>query len=107
MSDTMPGTPPVDDWEGGYDIFDPDYVKDPYPVWDDLRSQCPIGHTDRWGGSWLPTKYDDVVNMARMVPELSSSDPIVVKNPDSDGSYQGVNAPPISADPPVTPGRGG
>lgn len=101
MTDTIPPTPPVGDWENDYDIFDPDYIRDPYPIWEDLRSQCPVAHTDRWGGSWLPTRYDDVVNMARMVPELSSKDPIVVSNPNADSSYQGVNAPPISADPPV------
>ncbi len=99
MSDTTPGTPPVEDWDCDYDIFDPDYVNDPYPVWEDLRGQCPIAHTDRWGGSWLPTEYNDVVNLACMVAELSSSDPIVAKSPNADGSYQAVNAPPLTADP--------
>ncbi len=104
-----PSTDPVTDWASDYDIFDPDYVTDPFPVWDDLRAECPIAKTERWGGSWLPTTYEDVVAMARMVPELSSSDPIVVRPPDdgpSDhgdggGSYHTVNAPPISSDPPV------
>jgi cytochrome P450 len=37
----MTGTPPVTDWARDYDIFDPDYVVDPYIVWDDLRQQLP------------------------------------------------------------------
>ena len=40
--------------EVDYDMLDADYVADPYPVWEDLRDQCPIAHTQRWGGSWLP-----------------------------------------------------
>ncbi len=101
-----PTTSPVEDWTTDYDIFDPDYIADPFSVWDDLRQECPVAHTDRWGESWLPTRYEDVVALARMVPELSSNDPIVVRPAEDtdenlvDG-YRVVNAPPISADPPV------
>lgn len=103
----VPNTAAVEDWTTDYDIFDSEYITDPYPIWADLRDECPVAHTDRWGGSWLPTKYEDVVAMARMVPELSSEDPIVVRPPEADqvikpgGAYHTVNAPPISADPPV------
>ena len=41
---------PVTDWTTDYDILDSEYVADPYPVWDDLREQCPIAHTERWEG---------------------------------------------------------
>ena len=47
----MTTTPPVNDWATDYDIFDESYVKDPVPVWNDLRGKCPIAHTERWGGS--------------------------------------------------------
>jgi hypothetical protein len=30
---------PVSDWTSDYDVFDPDYVVDPYPVWEDLRER--------------------------------------------------------------------
>ena len=66
------------DWAGDYDIFDPQYVNDPYGIWDELRQSCPIAHTDRWGGSWLPTRYDDLQAMVRMVPALSSKSPAVI-----------------------------
>ncbi len=110
MTDQMPQTPPVEDWTSDYDIFDPDYLTDPTLIWDDLRNECPVAHTERWGGSWLPTKYDDVVRMARMVDVLSSTDPIVVRPPENNagdpnapesGYTQAVNAPPISSDAPV------
>jgi len=103
----MPNTASVQDWTTDYDIFDAEYITDPYPIWADLRNECPVAHTERWGGSWLPTKYDDVVAMARMVPALSSADPVVVRPPEADqhiepgGSYHTVNVPPISADPPI------
>ena len=94
-----PITATVEDWTTDYDIFDSEYITDPYPIWADLRGECPVAHTERWGGSWLPTRYEDVVAMARMVPELSSADPIVVRPPEADqviapgGSYHTVNAP--------------
>lgn len=103
----LPNTAKVDDWTTDYDIFDAEYVTDPYPIWSDLRNECPVAHTERWGGSWLPTKYEDVVAMARMVPELSSADPVVVRPPEASDKiepgdkYYTINAPPISADPPV------
>ena len=57
-----------------YDIFDPDFVVDPFPVMDAIReSGCPIAHSDRWGGSWLPTRYADVVAMAQEYDVFTSS----------------------------------
>ncbi|MGI9596837.1 MAG: cytochrome P450 [Acidimicrobiales bacterium] len=100
-------TPPVTDWTTDYDIFDGDYVTDPVPIWNDLRGQCPIAHTERWGGSWLPTKHADLQALAKMVPELSSTDPLVVSIPDDmvdkdDDQPAGLAAPPITADPPLS-----
>ena len=106
----MTDTAPVDDWDTDYDIFDPGYVRDPAPVWDELRGRCPIAHTERWGGSFLPTRYADVQALAKMVPELSSSDPLVTSPPPeviedllADPTFEkyGTNAAPISEDPPV------
>ena len=106
----MTDTAPVDDWATDYDIFDPDYVRDPAPVWDELRGGCPVAHTERWGGSFLPTRYEDVQALAKMVPELSSSDPLVTSPPPeviedllADPTFEkyGTNAAPISEDPPI------
>lgn len=99
----MSDKPPVNDWATDYDIFDPEYVKDPVPIWRDLRNRCPIAHTERWGGSWLPTRYEDLQAFVRMVPELSSKEPIVVPTPEPiDGEMDdyGIHAPPITSDPP-------
>lgn len=40
----------VTDWTTDYDIRDADYVKDPVPIWAEMREQCPIAHTERLGG---------------------------------------------------------
>lgn len=93
---------PVKDWTTDFDIFDADYVIDPVPVWADLRDECPIARSERWGGAWMPVRYDDIRALAKMVPELSSKDPLVVTLPaDVDRpNTEGLVAPPISADPP-------
>ena len=99
----MAKTPPVTDWKTDYDIFDPDYVRDPLPIWNSLRAECPIAHTDRWGGSWLPTRYKDLQAFVRMVPEPSSKEPLVVppQELDPDSEHEEVAAPPITSDPPT------
>ena len=104
-TDEAPTGPcPVADLATDYDMFDPDYLRDPFSAWAELRDQgCPIAHTDRYGGSWLPTRYDDLQAMAKMVPELSSKSPIVIDMPDAlaKDDATGYNAAaPISADPP-------
>jgi cytochrome P450 len=94
-------TEPVVDWSTDYDIFDPGYVADPVPVWDELRDRCPVAHTERWGGSWLPTRYDDVVAIAHDVDRFSSREITVTPRGYAIGTAaEGIKAPPISSDPP-------
>jgi len=91
------------DWLSDYDIFDAAFVRDPYPVLDQIReSECPVAHTDRWGGSWMPTRYDDVIAAAQEYDIFTSRNIIVVPPPAGqiEGAYAGVAAPPITSDPP-------
>ncbi len=91
----------VKDWATDYDVLDPAYVRDPFPIWDELRERCPIARTDRWGGSWLPTTYAGVTSIARDVAHFSSREVGVI--PPADGADDGLlpaGVPPISADPP-------
>ncbi len=88
----------------GYDIFDPAFILDPYPVMEAIReSGCPIAHTDKWSGSWLPTRYADVVAIAQEHDVFTSRGILVVPPPPAafEGPYGGVAAPPISSDPPL------
>ena len=99
----MSATNPVDDWTTDYDILDDDYVADPYPVWADLREQCPIAHSDRWGGSWLPTRYADVAAIAHDVDHFSSRDVGVLTFTAEERPPPPIDIPlpPLDADPPV------
>jgi cytochrome P450 len=100
---------PVSDWTKDYDIFDPEYVKDPFPVWDEIRGKCPIAHSDRWSGSWMPTRYQDLFDIARDIEHFSSKDVLVAhvdpttEQPMEDEQLANYNAgaPPITSDPPV------
>ena len=56
---------PVQDWATDFDHTDEAYAADPFPIWDEIRaSECPIAHTERYGGAWLPTSHDDVSEIA-------------------------------------------
>ncbi len=108
MTNTQDARTPVTDWASDYDILDPDYIASPYAIWDELRQTCPIAHTDRWGGSWLPTTYADVTEMARDIDRFPSGNGISVMPPPAGAAVaSGVpqllssGVPPISADPPL------
>jgi cytochrome P450 len=88
-------------WSTDYDIFDPTYVSEPYPVWDELRRSCPVAHSDRYGASWLPTRYDDVAMIAHDVEHFSSRSVGVVPPADDETAIVPAGLPPISSDPPV------
>ena len=57
-------TGPVADWATDFSHLEPEWSADPYPIQDDLRQRCPIAHTRRFGGAWLPTRYADVAAIA-------------------------------------------
>jgi len=104
----LPVTEPVLDWGTDYDIFDPQYVAEPYGIWDQLRDTCPIAHTDRWGGSWLPTRYEDVNAIAHDIEKFPSGNgisvvPIIIDPAAAgqSGPLLSAGVPPISADPPL------
>jgi cytochrome P450 len=93
-------TGPVSDWATDFSHLEPEWSADPYPIQDDLRRRCPIAHTGRFGGGWLPTRYEDVAEIA-YDPEHFSSRSIIMSNfrPPSELAPVG-GTPPISSDPP-------
>jgi cytochrome P450 len=93
-------TGPVTDWATDFSHLDPRWAADMHAVQDDLRQRCPIAHTDRFGGAWLPTRYEDVAAIAYDTEQFSSR-AIIVANarPPRDLAPVG-GTPPISSDPP-------
>jgi cytochrome P450 len=76
------------------------WFADPYPIQADLRQRCPIARTERFGGGWLPTRYEDVAAIAYDTERFSSRS-IIMSNfrPPSELAPAG-GSPPISSDPP-------
>jgi cytochrome P450 len=93
-------TGPVADWATDFSHLEPEWSADPYPIQDDLRQRCPIAHTGRFGGGWLPTRYEDVAAIAYDTERFSSRS-IIMGNfrPPRDIAPVG-GSPPISSDPP-------
>ena len=93
-------TGPVSDWATDFSHLEPEWSADPYPIQDNLRQRCPIAHTDRFGGGWLPTRYEDVAAIAYDTDRFSSR-AIIMSNfrPPQEIAPIG-GSPPISSDPP-------
>jgi cytochrome P450 len=93
-------TGPVSDWTSDFSHLEPEWAADPYRIQDDLRQRCPIAHTDRFGGGWLPTRYEDVAAVAYDTERFSSRS-IIMGNfrPPREVAPIG-GSPPISSDPP-------
>ena len=70
---------PVTDWFNDFDHTDPQWTEDPFPIWDELRGKCPVVHTDRFLGVYLPTTYEAVKQISYDT-ETFSSRRVVVRN---------------------------
>jgi cytochrome P450 len=94
--------PPVGDFATDFDHTDAAWVADPYPIWDDLRQRCPVAHTDRYGGAWLPVTHDLVSEVAYDHEHFTSRSVVVSERrpgPDDLPAPIGLS-PPITSDPP-------
>lgn len=91
---------PVTDWATDFDHTDDVWAADPYPIWAELRERCPFAHTERYGGVWLPTRHEDIAEIAYDTEHFTSRSVIVSEfRPPLELAPQGI-APPISSDPP-------
>jgi cytochrome P450 len=94
--------PPVEDWATDFDHTDPRWVADPYPIWDELRDRCPVARSERYGGTWLPIRHEDVAAVAYDTDHFTSRSVVVSEvrpGPDDLPAPIGT-APPITSDPP-------
>lgn len=82
-----------------FDFFDPTFIEDPFPTFNHLRANCPVAHTERWGGQWLATRYADVEAIARDSERFSSI--AVGINGPKPGEGPLFIGPPVTLDPPA------
>lgn len=98
----MTDKPLVKDFATEWDHADPQWVADPYPIWDDLRERCPVAHTDRYGGGWFPVTHAGVSAIAKDTENFTSRTIIIGNGRPTELDLPapiGV-APPITSDPP-------
>ena len=91
---------PVTDWTTDWDHTDDAWAQDPYPIWDELRGTCPVAHTERFGGAWLPTRHEDVSAIAYDTERFTSRFVLVGPRRPPDHIAPAGPVPPISSDPP-------
>lgn len=79
-----------------YDHLDSSFAADPGPVWRAMREQCPVAHSELYDGFWVPTRYDDITDIAHDYETFSSARILIPH----DLFGQELNMPPITSDPP-------
>lgn len=89
------GRAPVTDWARDFDHLDAGWAQDPYSIWRELRRTCPVAHTDRFGGVYLPARYDDIRAVAYDTEHFSSRRVLI-----REGKPLLQGSPPITSDPP-------
>ena len=94
---------PVADFATDFDHADPAYNVSAPKVWKELReSGCPVAHSDRYGGMWVPITHDTVNEVAYDTENFTSRAVVVSVGRPGDLSLPAPigGAPPITSDPP-------
>jgi cytochrome P450 len=90
------GRAPVADWATDFDHLDPRWVEDPHSIWRKLRETCPVAHTGRFNGVYLPLRYEDIRAVAYDTEHFSSRR-VTIRE-----SKQVIPpSPPLTSDPPA------
>ncbi len=97
MSDHLSARAPVTDWVHDFDHIDPRWTENPFPIWDELRAERPLVHTERYLGCYLPVTYEAVKQISYDTEHFSSRR-VVVRNIRPEPP---APSPPITSDPPA------
>ncbi len=97
------------DWLHHFDHMSQEVAQDPFPIFDEMRAQeCPVAHSDQYGGFYIPTRYEDIAAIAYN-PAAFSSRQITIRDPAfmeraggeaAQMPMEQYGAPPITSDPP-------
>jgi cytochrome P450 len=89
----------AEEFARGFHLYNAELQDDPYPLVDQLRSKCPVAHSEQFGGFWVVTRYADC-RFVLQHPELFSSVQNIV--PDTRTTEIGPDIP-TQVDPPDHP----
>jgi cytochrome P450 len=98
----------VIDWATDFDHGSQEWADDPYTIIEELKnSGCPMAHTERYGGAWLPVTYDLIKEISLDTKNFSSEGTVVRKVKPYEHAVFSTKTPapvgvmpPISSDPP-------
>ena len=79
-----------------FDHWDAELAVDPFPIYQQLRDECPVAHSQQYGGFWVLSRYVDIDAAARDPGTFSSksiSIPVEI-------GLGGLPVPPLDRDPP-------
>jgi cytochrome P450 len=79
-----------------FDHHSREFADDPWSVCRDLRRQCPVAHSDAYGGFWVLSRYEDIKRVALDNETYSSAGSIVI--PPKLNRQRSI---PIELDPPL------
>ena len=88
-------SPPVTDWVNDWDWLDPAWGPNAIDIWNEVREQCPVATTERYGRAFMPVTMEGVKSVAHDTEHYSSIW-VNVSRPDAPRTP----APPITSDPP-------
>lgn len=96
----------TDEWiTDHFDLLSPALAGELHPTLARARSQCPVAHSDQYGGYWVSTRYEDVLRIAQDWKSFSSELGITVPSVPSGGGERGGGKPmkilPVGIDPPL------
>jgi cytochrome P450 len=94
---------PVTDYRTDFDHAVPEYNANAPSVWKELRDGgCPVAHSDRYGGMWVPITHDTVQEVAYDTDNFTSRSVVVSVGRPGDLAMPAPigGAPPITSDPP-------
>ncbi|MEO1058286.1 MAG: cytochrome P450 [Actinomycetota bacterium] len=93
----------VEDWTTDFDQANPEYNPNAPEIWKQLRDGgCPVAHSDRYGGMWVPVTHETVHDVAYDTDNFTSRSVVVSTLRPGDLSLPAPigGAPPITSDPP-------
>ena len=61
-----------------FDHHSPEFARDPWSVYEQLRQECPVAYSDAYGGFWVISKYEDIRRVALDDHTFSSENSIVI-----------------------------